>query len=363
MGMVDSPLERGLRELLATQGSGFERRHVARVDPHREGHLVFQVERNGQREWYAYREPSIQPMRVGEDAILPAAAPIAFLMGDGRGWLIAWQPGRRLTIRAVFGEDRRIIKSYRKRRSGDAAHRHRLAAKAAARSGLTVPALLDHGVNEEVIHLEVVEGLHPKLDSTATDLFSTLGRGLRVFQEAVEPDSLPVHGRGEELAVLRRLATRSLRLRNALPAGWETLVDTLQDHATGASREHLVLAHRDLHDGQLLVEKGRITLLDFDLLCIAESSLDAANLSAHFQLRSIQGLRGATRQSASDLSLALLDGLGRTEEDAFLDGFDFFRASTFLRLALVYFLRPRWESLAPALVNLADRYVHALSTA
>ena len=141
MGMVDSPLERGLRELLATQGSGFERRHVARVDPHREGHLVFQVERNGQREWYAYREPSIQPMRVGEDAILPAAAPIAFLMGDGRGWLIAWQPGRRLTIRAVFGEDRRMLPAFQIRgnvafvavdggceRSGDSGVRRRWSA-------------------------------------------------------------------------------------------------------------------------------------------------------------------------------------------------------------------------------------------
>jgi hypothetical protein len=42
-----------------------------------------------------------------------------------------------------------------------------------------------------------------------------------------------------------------------------------------------VPAHRDLHPGQLLMDEGRLQVLDFDLFCAADSALDAGNFAAH----------------------------------------------------------------------------------
>jgi hypothetical protein len=115
-----------------------------------------------------------------------------------------------------------------------------------------------------------------------------------------------------------------------------------------------VIAHRDLHDGQFLVRENELVLLDFDLLCLADAALDAANLAAHLELRALQGLASADAESARAAGERLFDGLGRNHEGDFARRVHLHRGRTFLRLAWVYHARPRWAGLAPRLLDLAS---------
>ena len=123
----------------------------------------------------------------------------------------------------------------------------------------------------------------------------------------------------------------------------------------------LVLTHRDLHDRQLLVTGRGLALLDFDLLCRADATLDAANLLTHLSLRALQGVRGADETSVHACGRALLDGLDRSEEPGFWEKLRFYQATTYLRLALVYRLRPRWRRLCGDLVALGRQCVDELA--
>lgn len=60
------------------------------------------------------------------------------------------------------------------------------------------------------------------------------------------------------------------------------------------------LAHRDLHDGQILVvDDGELTLLDWDTAAWADPCLDAANLLAHLDLLVEQRPEAAERVAAA----------------------------------------------------------------
>jgi hypothetical protein len=121
-----------------------------------------------------------------------------------------------------------------------------------------------------------------------------------------------------------------------------------------------VPTHRDLHDGQMLIVGRDVALLDFDLLCMSDSALDAANLAVHLQLRALQRVGEATAESALGCAAALIEGLDREGEPGFISRLRFYQASTFLRLSGVYAVRPRYESLAPTLCALAARSLDEL---
>ncbi|WP_101586990.1 phosphotransferase [Brevibacterium jeotgali] len=106
----------------------------------------------------------------------------------------------------------------------------------------------------------------------------------------------------------------------------------------------LGISHRDLHDGQMLFDRGTgaLSLLDFDTLAYAEPELDLGNLIAHMRLRHHQGLMS---QQARDIALAAVDRAAEHLEadEARLEAYT--RASA-LRLVGVYAFRPRWRPIA-----------------
>ena len=80
-----------------------------------------------------------------------------------------------------------------------------------------------------------------------------------------------------------------------------------------------VLAHRDLHDGQFLVDGGTIALLDFDLLARAEPELDVANLLEHVLV--IDQGRIIIDEDADTLRGSATTVVGtRSAVDAFVEG-------------------------------------------
>ena len=127
--------------------------------------------------------------------------------------------------------------------------------------------------------------------------------------------------------------------------------------------EPVVAVHRDLHDGQLLAGEGLVALLDLDGLAAGAPMLDAANLSAHFELRVLQGLGGADAHGAEVCGRALFEGFAVADTEGLHAALRFYQATTFLRLALLYALRPRWAHLARPLVHYAERCLDELALA
>lgn len=77
---------------------------------------------------------------------------------------------------------------------------------------------------------------------------------------------------------------------------------------TEASGVH-VITHRDLHDDQLLRDGIDLSLLDLDIVTVAEAALDLDNLWAHTDLMAVRGRIGP---KAHVRVRRLLDDLTRT---------------------------------------------------
>ncbi len=348
----------GLAALQEYLGESFPPELVLRADPRGEDALQLQVARDGGWVWFELRGENLRRLRLEEDRRLPGVSRLADLRAAGGGELLAWRPGKRATLRAAgLG---RVLKTYRAGRAAAAADRFRWAAEAAAGTGLRVPTVLCLEEPQDLLELELLPGASFELLTDQADVFYRLGHGLRQFQDQGRGrfPELALHDRAREEAVLDDLAQRVIDVCGALPEGWQEARRLVSEASGGAKPGELVPTHRDLHDGQLLDGERQIGLLDFDLLCQAEPALDVANLSAHLRLRAIQRSSGATEDGVEDLSLALLDGFDRGAEEGFLESLRYYQATTFLRLALVYSLRPKWLHIVPSLVALSERCAH-----
>ena len=68
----------------------------------------------------------------------------------------------------------------------------------------------------------------------------------------------------------------------------------------------------------------------------------------------MQGFEGVDDRVAEACGAAFLDGLDRSG-DPFWGRLRFYQCTAYLRLALVYLLRPRWVEITPMLVTLAKK--------
>lgn len=113
---------------------------------------------------------------------------------------------------------------------------------------------------------------------------------------------------------------------------------------TEAEPQAAVVAHRDLHDEQLLFDAGtgRVGFLDFDTAALAEPALDLANLQVHLDLRLAQGLiTPVMRDVARRVVQGLVERCGVAG-----DRLEAYAEATRVRLIGVYGFRPPWRSLA-----------------
>ncbi|WP_369052056.1 phosphotransferase family protein [Kineococcus terrestris] len=174
--------------------------------------------------------------------------------------------------------------------------------------------------------------------------------------------ALPVHTGADEAAVLTRWVADA-RAHGVLPGDLAAALERAADDVAAALRAAgpegpapLVPAHRDLHDGQVLVDGtggtagwGRVTLLDVDTAALADPCLDAGNLLAHLDLARL--LLGPARAAAVD---ALEDGLragwaeaGHPLLAAAPERLELHRAAARLRVVAVHAFRGRARLLAP----------------
>jgi aminoglycoside phosphotransferase (APT) family kinase protein len=195
-----------------------------------------------------------------------------------------------------------------------------------------------------------VSGHRPQIAATCVPDFRRMGRGTRTLQSFREGlEDLDDFNREQELAVLDERVRRLGLAGGAPPRGWRALRESIAELRSVPAAESVV-AHRDLHDGQWLLEDDRACLLDFDLLCRAEPELDAANFLAHLELRRLQHPARVSEQDVAVCREAFLEGLGAADSADHRARLALYEATTFARLSLVYQLRPRWSGIVGDLI-------------
>ncbi len=339
-----------------------ETRAIERLDVSRDGALLATVNAASGTRWFEVRPPDCRELRPEQDEALPLALHLPRLAGTGHVEVLSWRPGRRLAVLLRRpGGGALVLKGYRPSRLAEAAARHELARQLFTCGHVQVPELLQRDDEKSCLMMRHMPGAPLALGAAAQESFFRIGMGLRTAQDRPAPADLAVHGPAEELAVLEKLAAQVENVTGGWPAGWEQARAGLERVEVPFDPQRAGVAHRDLHDGQWLDQGGSLVLLDFDLLCRADTALDVANFIAHLKLRALQGVPGATEEHVLACGRALLEGLDREAEPGFARHLRFYQASAFLRLALVYRLRPAWPAVVAPLVRLAGRCVDELA--
>ncbi|WP_349829437.1 phosphotransferase [Brevibacterium litoralis] len=292
----------------------------------------------------------------GRDPKLPTLA-----LGPGDE-LLVHRAGRRAVVRRVDGA---FVKHLRSGRAQGVAGTSAALADLCRAHGIDAPEVLECGNGHVVFSPLMGSSAGLETLDAALGVWAAHWPGL-VTDSSFVGGSLPVHGPAEEAAVVDtwidhlltfrpaswvdgsvdRLRVLALRARKALMGqGRETGQDLTptpgSDHAAARGHDRLVVAHRDLHDGQVLwdADTGALGLLDFDTAALAEPELDVANLLVHLWLRADQGLWSQSRaRRAHKIVRGVSDRLG-------LDPvrLDAYRLATAVRLVGVYGFRPAWQ--------------------
>lgn len=345
-------LGEALRDLAQRHGIGAPA--VERCDVAKDGALVLEVEHDGARRWWRF-DGALDELTLAREDAVPLARRLDALADGEPVRVLAWRPGRRLTVAIGDGERRRVVKGMRRGRAVAAAAAHaRITAALVGRDiGLDVPELTVLDERTSAVQLGWLPAPPARIRAHAEETWRHVGAALACLHELVPVAGLARHGAAEELAVLDRMAERTARALGALPAGWTDARRRLGDALP--EPETWVFVHGDLHDGQLLAGGGRLGLLDLDGVVAGSPVQDVANLSAHVAMRALHAGSGVTLEDADVCSRALMEGALAFGGEAWFRALRAYQAATFLRLALVHGLRPRWSDAAAQLVPLARR--------
>lgn len=284
-------------------------------------------------------EPRLRAGRIDADgrlSLLPHAQDPALpgLSPQLEGRLVVHRAGRR----AVVLGDERATKLLRR---GRAAADPSVANAAFDRTGLRTPEVLERGESHLVLTLLPGRTLRDLGDHglPGWERLAQVWPNLT----GVEAD-LPRHGADQEAAVLRRWLGHA-RDHQALTR-LEPL--TVQVERTCSLLEQgpgpMVVAHRDLHDKQLLWDGEDLGLLDLDTASMAEAALDLGNLAAHVELME---LTGRLSPSSYRLVLGLLDDVATWMPTSTARLRAYTQAAR-LRLACVHAFRPGAQRWLPA---------------
>lgn len=280
---------------------------------------------------------------AGEDGGLPGLRP---LVAAG-AVVVGHRFGRRAVVRRPDG----YTKVVRPARVEAVLARHRTVAIALApRGAFAVPEVTGTDVDLGAVTFAPAAG-SPMLDSrdpvgAAARTGSALGH-----LAASAPGDLPGHSAADEAAVLDRWAGAALRFATVPPRLVDRFVLGVEEAADRLRRldgRPVVVAHRDLHDGQVLVDgHRRPVLLDLDTAAYADPALDVGNLLAHVDLARHE--RRLVPEMADAVASAFVDGRGLDASDA--EAVEVYRRTAVLRLVAVHSFRPPTRAAGFALLD------------
>jgi hypothetical protein len=343
------PIQRAIDQLAEQYEIPAER--ILRADMGKDGSIWLATEGEHEEHWFRY-EDELKPVLPGRDPKLPLCQNFDFQ--DSKVRVLAWRPRRRIAIRIENADGFEVLKGLRPKKLEPTLHayqhvrRHLTASDDfLVPSATRVPELA--AIRMPGLNLDPIE---VSMDNAS--VYRRVGRALAGFQERVPCAGLAVRGFKQELGVLDELAERHMQGMGKLPVGWDRECRRLHDYHQ-LDQQQPVSCHRDLHDGQLMHAGERVALLDFDLLAKASPLLDLGNLSAHFFLRALQREAGSASGDAEACELELLAGYDLSDKSPVQGELRAYKCSSFLRLALLYSMRPKWQHLATPLVQLAKQ--------
>ena len=333
--------------------------HLKRIAVERDGTLHVEADGSGLPRWFSYEGSTLQELWPHDDKSIPLLAK-GFVSDSALGQVvISYRPGRRIVLGLADSGGERIVKGYKRQKCQQAAGCHAIAVSACQGGGFKVPRLVEYAEDADYLVMTRQAGSSPETTIESKHIWAEIGSHLRQFQLSCGEDSLLEFSSRDELEVLDERARRFLLCAPRLPANWQRGRDLLEDLMQDLPAASFGLAHRDLHDGQFLVDGEVISLLDFDLLCKADVALDAGNLLAHLVLRELQTANNRGANAASVCSDAFLEGLARYREPGFNQRMLYYQATSFYRLALLYALRPRWAHLTDTLISRGSQCINA----
>jgi hypothetical protein len=323
---------------------------IQRIEIDKRGGISLQTGGHGQ--WYDF---SVFPPRA-LDPLQDPAIPLSGLARERGLEVLGYRPARRLVAAGRRDGVDLVWKGYRRGKVGEQSRKYQLAAKALHGGEVGTVSILEVDPEGDSMTMRREPGQRPHIAADCQTELQLMGAGTRRLQ-ALDAGStaLEAFTRQQELDVLTERIRRLGLAGGSPPIGWEVLRGKLEDAASLAPPAQAVTAHRDLHDGQWLVHRGRPCLLDFDLLCRAEPELDPANFLAHLELRRLQRPAHISDRDLQACRGAFLAGLGLPNDSGSVARLLFYQSAAFARLALVYQLRPRWEGLVQELIALGQK--------
>jgi hypothetical protein len=346
--------------LLELQALKLGKEQVRRVAVASQGTLHLEIHKGNSQRFFIFEDNALSELLVENDKKIPLIATLRGSNSITDDTLISYRPGRRLVLGSVGDRQDSILKAYKKHKSLPAAKNYAIAQSACDQGGFNIPELLQYETKTDCLVMAKQAGDTPVISSDAVAVWAGIGTCLQRFQSSCSSSGLEEFSSRDELLVLDERARRFLLCMPALPEAWQAGRDRLETALVKLPKAMMGLAHRDLHDGQLIVSGNNISLLDFDLICRADLALDAANLLAHMKLRTLQGRHDGGDSSCSDCSEAFLFGLGRLLDAGFEDRLNFYKATTFYRLGLLYALRPRWSHLTDPLIAEGNSCINSI---
>ena len=110
--------------------------------------------------------------------------------------------------------------------------------------------------------------------------------------------------------------------------------------------------HRDFYYSQVLIDGPRLTLIDFDLICLGDAAIDVANFNAHLMFMGLD--LGGTPEHLQMLTARFVDAYkdNRPPDAGFDSRVEFYTAATYFRLMNVVAGRPALAHLLGSLQRL-----------
>ena len=204
---------------------------------------------------------------------------------DSRPSLVSYKPLRRCVFRVRDDETVRFVKCVNPRRVEGLAAVYNLLGKA---DGLGYASPEEVSPEQGVltwrrIYGAPLTGVLATASAAASDGLTETGRNLA----ALHSSGLrfpATHDRNRELATLRTWVELAMAV---FPQYKNRFLRSFAELETASAQQPaaaLLPAHRDFHDGQVLITPAGAVFLDFDTAALAEAELDVGNFLAHLEL-------------------------------------------------------------------------------